>query len=103
MVAGKVSTLHNLIGKVVISKSISDICSLYEKERGTINNLYIHRDTSSIFGGQLLRCGLAWPSWILFGDLLLLETWRVPTFLGFGLLLWKIIPFAILVYMEERN
>lgn len=95
-VAGKVSLVDNLRRKGIGSNCISDVCSLCEKDGETDNRLFLHCETLPFFGAASLidvfYLGVCRPASL--GKVV--ETWGMIPFIGCGLLICKVIPFAIL-------
>eukprot|EP00268_Persea_americana_P063135 TRINITY_DN8154_c0_g1_i2.p1 TRINITY_DN8154_c0_g1~~TRINITY_DN8154_c0_g1_i2.p1 ORF type:complete len:183 (+),score=16.69 TRINITY_DN8154_c0_g1_i2:641-1189(+) len=83
--------------------AISNICVLCGKVNETVDHLFVYCEFPySLWCRFLARCGVLWSlPRSLVG---LIEAWRFSSFFGSGLILWRIIPFAILWFVwKERN
>ena len=74
--------------------AILDICVLCGKVNETIDHLFVHcKFSNSLWCRFIARCGVLWSlPRLLVG---LVKAWRFFSFFGSGLILWRIIPFAI--------
>lgn len=103
-IAGKVSVADRL-RRGITSENISNICviSRKKKEEESTNNLFIHSKVASeMWNYFILSCKAAW--FMLSSLLELAEAWRWGPFHGFGLILWRIILYAIIWSIsKERN
>ena len=94
----KVSTADNLRRRRLAFEAISDLRVLCKKGMETVDHLFIHCEFSHILWCRLLlRCSVLWcgPG-TLAG---MIEASRCSSFYGCGLVLWRLIPFAILWFV----
>ena len=79
-----------------------DICIMCGVEEETGNHVFIHcRVVSAVRSHFIRRCGLDWCNP---GTLpKLVEAWRNAPFFGCGLLIWRIIPFAVLRHQRSLS
>ena len=78
-------------------------CVVCGKGMETVDHLFIHCEFShTLWCRFLLRCSVLWCSpGTLVG---MIEAWRCSSFHGCGLVLWRLIPFAMLWSIwKERN
>lgn len=85
------------------SEAISDLFVFCEKERETIDHLFLHCEFSHFLCCQMLdRSGVLWCSSQSISSTI--EAWGLSPFSGCGLILWRLIPFAIFwSFWKERN
>lgn len=91
-----VDTFEKRIG---LDLNISDLCVICHKEELT-NHLFLHCQIVGIHFGvtSSARCGLTWCFPIANAAVLV-----GGTFIRYGYILWRIIPFAIVVYLERKK
>ena len=108
-VTKKVSTVENLGKKGIMSNNISDMCSSCTRERDLNNQLFLHIVFSvaiwnhffsvawfGVFQNPLLRWRMSTPKMV--------DVWRFNPFHGCGILLWRMVLYAILWSMwTERK
>lgn len=83
-------------------EAISDLYMLRRKTRETVNQLFLHCEFSSFLWCQVIcQSGLLWCSPKSVPGMI--EAWRMVPFSGCSLVLWRIIPFAILWSVLEKE
>ena len=91
---GKVSTTNNLRKRGLTSKAISNLYVMCGKERDSIDHLFTYCEFSHSLCSFLMRYGVLWSSPGSLAEMI--EAWRYSSLFKYGLILWRLIPLAIL-------